>query len=245
MVRKVAPVMRPVMKAKTRVIHADTAIPRPSDSSPATTSGPYPDKILLLGNGALAGWGVRSHNDAIPGHLARALTSRTRHPAEVHLRMDHTITITTIASLLVNVEMAEFDAIVIVCGASDALQLLPPHKWDTAMRTLIQTLVLATPEPTEVIIVGIQPPSTVPVFHLPEGGAVDEQATLFNTLTIAHCTGRVHFLPPPRLPEIGPRSAPASTATGEEQRVSDGYRVWAESMADRIVSERPRNPKTL
>jgi lysophospholipase L1-like esterase len=245
MVRKLTPVMRPVMKAKTRAIHADTDIPRPTDTKPARTPGLYPDRVLLLGNGALAGWGVTSHDQAIPGHLARALTSRTRHPAEVHLRMDHTVRITTITTLLTNTDITDFDAVVVVCGASDALQLLPEHTWDTAIQNLIGTLLKATPEPTGIIIVGIQPPSTVPVFHLTEGGTVDQQAELFNTITRQYCTGRVHFLPPPDLPRIGPQRAPQSATTSEEQRVSDGYRAWAEIIAAEFVRTRPRNPTTL
>lgn len=172
------------------------------------------------------------------------MTSRTRHPAEVHLHMDHTVSITTVTSLLEEADVADFDAIVVVCGASDAVQLLPPQKWKTAIRTLINALKQATPEPTGIIIVGIQPPSTVPVFGLAEGGDADQHAAVFNTLTRDYCTGRVHFLAPPHLATVGPKRAPLAASNSEEQRVSDGYRAWADTIADQVVSIRPRNPIT-
>lgn len=242
MVSKITPVLRPVMKAKTRSIHSDTAIPRPSDTGPVSTPGDYPDRILLLGNGALAGWGVRTHDDAIPGHLARELTSLTSHGTEVHLKMDHTVTIDTITRLTDTIDLTEFDAIVIVVGASDALQLLPLKKWDAAIQALLAELLRLTPTPTEIILFGIQPPSTVPVFALNEGGVVDQRADAFNTISSTHCTGRIHFLTPPTLPRIGPTSALAATGNAEEQRVSASYQVWARHIATELDALRPRNP---
>jgi hypothetical protein len=204
MASSLTPFLRPAMKIKAHGIHSDEVIPRPSGQAPERTPGTFPDQVLLLGNGPLAGWGVRRHADAIPGHLARELTARTGHATEVHLRMEHTTTCETSDQLLDGLDLSEYDAIVVIIGASDALQLLSPSRWDTAVRKLLGRLQDGTPGPTDIVILGIQPPSTVPVFHIAHGGVVDQRATEFNSITRTYCTGRVHFLPPPLLRRVGP-----------------------------------------
>lgn len=228
------------MKVKAHGIHGSDLIPRPANREPACTPGLSPDRVLLLGNGALAGWGVTSQDQAIPGHLARELTARTGHGAEIHLRMDHTVTGETITDLTRDFDFAEFDAIVVVVGASDALQLLAPTRWDNAVHELIADLDARLPVPTDVVIMGIQAPSSVPVFRVTPGGLVDELALTFNALTRSHCTGRVSFLAPPALARVGPSSSDPH-GSAEQQRVSAGYRAWAVTIADRLRDLRLAN----
>ncbi len=240
MMISIATLLRPAMKIKAHGIHTSGLIPRPTDQGPIKTPGPFPDQILLLGNGALAGWGVTNQNDAIPGHLARELTTRTQHPAEVHLRMDHTITCETATSLTQGFDLTEYDAIVVVVGASDALQLLSPSRWDTAVQQLLRDLTEHTPGPADIVLVGIQPPSTVPVFRLPHGGLVDQRAIEFNALTRTHCSGRIHFLTPPPLRRVGP-TGPHYRRTSDHERVSAGYRAWATTIAECLTELRGTN----
>jgi lysophospholipase L1-like esterase len=234
-------VLRPVMQRKTRAIHQSTAIPRPDRVSPGTTPGSDPDRILLLGNGALAGWGVRSHDLAIPGHLARELSELTGHPAVVDLVADHTVRAETAIPLIPTAQLAEYDAIVIVLGASDALQLLATARWATDMTAFLSALQSRTPSTTDIIVMGIQPPSTVPVFNIASGGLVDQKAARYNEETKKLCTGRTHYLQPPSLARIGPSSVDPDTEA-EQRLVSDGYREWAKTIARGVATLRASNP---
>jgi lysophospholipase L1-like esterase len=234
-------VLRPVMQRKARAIHQSTAIPRPDEPSSEGTPGLDPDRILLLGNGALAGWGVRSHDQAVPGHLARELSELTGHPAVVDLVADHTVRAETAPSLIPYAQLVEYDAIVVVLGASDALQLLPTARWAQVITTFLDTLAEHTPPSTEIVIMGIQPPSTVPVFELATGGLVDQNAVRYNEETKVRCTGRIHYLQPPVLARIGPSAVDPDTEE-ERSRVSDGYREWAKAIAQRLATLRASNP---
>jgi lysophospholipase L1-like esterase len=234
-------VLRPVMQRKARAIHQSTGIPRPDRVSRGATPGSDPDRILLLGNGALAGWGVRSHDHAIPGHLARALSELTGHPSVIDLVADHTVRAETALTLIPYAHLTEYDAIVIVLGASDALQLLPTARWARDITTFLDALSGDTPSTTEIVVMGIQPPSTVPVFNLARDGIVDQNAVRFNEETKRRCTGRIHYLQPPELARIGPSAVDSDT--DEEQRlVSDGYREWAKAMAQCLAVLRAANP---
>jgi hypothetical protein len=234
-------VLRPVMQRRARAIHQSTAIPRPDRAPRGETPGADPDRILLLGNGALAGWGVRSHDLAVPGHLARELSELTGHPTVVDLVADHTVRVETALPLIPYERLAEYDALVIVVGASDALQLLPPAQWTTAITRLLDTLGDHTPSTTEIIVMGIQPPSTVPVFAIAKGGLVDQNAARYNEETKRRCTGRIHFLQPPELTRIGPSAVDPDTEE-EQRRVSEGYLEWATTIARRLAALRASNP---
>jgi hypothetical protein len=222
-------VLRPVMQRKTRAIHQSTAIPRPDRVSPGATPGSDPDRILLLGNGALAGWGVRSHDLAIPGHLARELSELTGHPAVVDLVADHTVRAETAIPLIPIAQLAEYDAIVIVL------------RWTTDMTAFLSALQSHTPSTTDIIVMGIQPPSTVPVFNIASGGLVDQKAARYNEETKKLCTGRTHYLQPPTLARIGPSSVDPDTEA-EQRLVSDGYREWAKTIARGVATLRASNP---
>jgi lysophospholipase L1-like esterase len=234
-------VLRPVMQRKARAIHQSTAIPRPDRPSGGETPGADPDRILLLGNGALAGWGVRSHDQAVPGHLARELSQLTGHPAVVDLVADHTVRAETAASLIPYPQLAQYDAVVVVLGASDALQLLPTARWTHDITRFLETLADNTPATTEIVIMGIQPPSTVPVFDIASGGIVDQNAVRYNEETKRRCTGRIHYLQPPELSRIGPSAVDPDTEE-ERRRVSDGYHQWARTIAQCLAALRASNP---
>jgi lysophospholipase L1-like esterase len=234
-------VLRPVMQRKARAIHQSTAIPRPDHATGGETPGPDPDRVLLLGNGALAGWGVESHDQAVPGHLARQLSELTGHPVVVDLVADHTVRAGTALQLIPHEQLAEYDAIVIVLGASDALQMLPTTHWVRDISSFLDALAGNTPSSTEIVVMGIQPPSTVPVFDIATDGIVDQKAARFNDETKTLCTGRIHYLQPPVLPRIGPSTVDPDSAE-EKRRVSDGYREWAKTMAQRLAALRASNP---
>jgi hypothetical protein len=163
---------------------------------------------------------VRSHDQAVPGHLARERSQLTGHPAVVDLIADHTIRAETAVSLIPHAQLAEYDAVVVVVvvvvGASDALQLLPAARWAHDITRFLDTLADNTPATTEIVIMGIQPPSIVPVFDKASGGIVDQNAVRYNGETKRRCTGRIHYLQPPKLSRIGPSAVDPDTKKNDD-----------------------------
>ena len=154
---------------------------------------------------------------------------------------DHTIRVETALPLIPYAQLPEYDAIVIVLGASDALQLLPTAQWVRAITSFLDTLAEHTPSTTEIIVMGIQPPSTVPVFDIAKDGLVDQNAARYNEGTRKHCTGRIHYLQPPELTRIGPSTVTPDTEP-EQRRFSEGYRERATTMAHCLAALRASNP---
>ena len=75
--------LRPLMRSWVRQVFRNLAdVPRPLDDPRAHASGVDSDRILLFGGGAAVGWGVLSHNLALPGSLARALSDLTGRGAD-------------------------------------------------------------------------------------------------------------------------------------------------------------------
>ena len=64
--------------AVTQLLRAGVSVeplPRPTDATIAHASGNNPDRMLLLGSGPAMGYGVLSHDLALPGQLARQISA--------------------------------------------------------------------------------------------------------------------------------------------------------------------------
>ncbi|AMM21182.1 hypothetical protein AX769_14870 [Frondihabitans sp. PAMC 28766] len=240
----VNPVVRPMMQGKARAILRSgfpvSPLHSTEGSATVSTPGHNPDRVLLVGNGALSGWGVASQDDAIPGHLARELSYRTARAVEVDLVVDLAARLATAESLLEGIDLHAYDAVVVVVGVSDALQLLPAREWAAAFSAFTRALVAGVSSVVDVVFMGIQPPSTVPFLNLPIGGRVDHVAKDLNAVTRSLCSDRVRYLEPPRLERIGP-SAPGPADPAEMERVSAGYMSWAVAQADLLARLRAEN----
>ncbi|RKR73767.1 hypothetical protein [Frondihabitans australicus] len=247
------PVVRPRMQGKARGI-LRAGFPVTPLTSPVTvdgtasvsTAGENPDRVLLVGNGPLSGWGVPSQEEAIPGHLARELSYRTARAVEVDLVVDLAARIETASTLVDDVDLHSFDAVVVVLGVSDALQLLPQSQWRDGLASFAQTLLGGVSAAVDVVFVGIQSPSSVPFLGLPVGGRVDRAASDFNAVTRSLCGDRLRYLEPPALDRIGPArpdvpGAPAPSDPREIAQVSAGYNVWAVAIADTLARLRAQN----
>jgi hypothetical protein len=209
---------------------------KPSEVGPATTEGVDPDRILLIGNGALNGWGVASRDDAVPGHLARELAARTGRPAYVDVVNEPQAVCAGLPALADSRDLLSFDAVVVIIGVSDALRLTPALVWRRDADALLDHLVREAPG-IEIVFLGAQRPSSVPILELPAGGPVDRAAAEYNTITPRLCSGRATFLMPPDVPIMGPRLRTV-TDPAEIARASEGYREWARVIADQLAAAR-------
>lgn len=219
----------PVLRGRYNQVGARLGMPRPDDSPRAHAPGIDPDRILVFGNGAAVGWGVRSHDLALPGHLARKLSVRTGRGVDVEVVSDPTLTVKTAAQALPTERLGSFDAVVVVLGVSDALRLTSARVWRRGLEAVLDTVSSRSELGCEIIVMGIHRPSSLRAFTVREGSVVDKHALALDSLTreIVASRENVTFLAPPEASEV--LTHEAGHARGA---VSEAFQLWAGKQAE-------------
>ncbi len=214
-------------------------MPRPEDAPRAQAPGVDPDRILVFGNGAAVGRGVRSHDVALPGQLARRLSNLTGRGVDVDAVADAALTIRTAAPAVPAATLGDYDAIVVIVGVSDALRLTSVAAWRRGMLELLDAVDADARPGTELVMVGIHRPSTITAFSVREAGVVDRHAARLDAVTrmICDARARTHFVEPPVLPaspiavSAVPGAAVSARAAQELGRARAGFGLWADAYA--------------
>lgn len=203
------------------------SIPQPVDAPRARVEGFGCDRVLIVGSGPAVGWGVTSHELALPGSLARALSSHTRRGTDVDLVADMKINVGNLARVLRRLAPERYDLIVLVLGANDAVSLTPLSRWRERLSAILSRLDSCTQAHTRIVVTGIPPIRSVPGFRSRLGALAERHGAQMNLITAELCrtVSRTAFAPLSRIGEL-PRS-----------RFGDGrtYRVWASEIADAVV----------
>lgn len=203
------------------------SIPQPTDAPRGRADGFGSDQVLIVGSGPAVGWGVMSHELALPGSLARALSSQTRRGTNVDLVADMRINIGNIAKAFRRLALERYDVIVLVLGPNDAVSLTPLSRWRERLWATLSRLESMTPASTRIVVTGIPPIRSVPGFRSRLGALAENHGAQMNLITAELCgaLARTAYAP---LSDIGelPRS-----------RVGDGrtYRAWAAEIADVVA----------
>jgi len=202
-------VVLPLLRGRYGSVGTTLRMPRPEDHPRAHSAGIDPDRILVFGNGAAVGWGVRSHQLGLPGHLARRLSTVTGRGVDVEVAADPRLTIANAALVVPDEHLATFDAIVVVIGVSDALRLTSVKRWRAGMTALLDTLQTTGHDTAEIVVVGITRPSEIAALNVRPGSVVDGHADRLDRITreLVRDRPRVTHVPAPALPE-----GPADTA---------------------------------
>ncbi|MBF4577549.1 GAF domain-containing protein [Frondihabitans sp. VKM Ac-2883] len=216
--------LRPVMKAwYAREIAAGRSSPKPLDSPTVVAKQPDADKVLLIGNGPLHGWGVLTHQLSITGHLAYGTQAETGRPCTVHYIGDEAMTIASTRAWIGDHDLTQYDAVVTVLGMNDAVRLTPLKKWDEHYRALLEFLTEQTTPGTPMVVVGLQPVRSVIPFNKPLGNVAAFHGGRMNKILediAADFSALTYF----RLPEpvMDPRMPLGSSSM---------YRSWAADIA--------------
>ena len=115
-------------------------LPRPVDSSTVHAPGADADRLLLMGSGIAVGYGVMSHDLALAGNLARALSARTGRGVSIDVAVGPDITPTTARRLLPDLDLDRFDAVVLSIGGLEGLTLMPAEMWRLQLTELLDQL---------------------------------------------------------------------------------------------------------
>lgn len=222
----------PFVRGRYGAVGGRLGLPRPEDAPQAHAPGIDPDRILVFGNGAAVGWGVRSHELALPGQLARRLSALTGRGVDVDAVADPLLTVATAADALPIDRLGDYDAVVVVLGVSDALRLTSQRRWRKGLIELFDRLNAGANESAEVLIIGIHRPSSIAAFSVKEGSLLDKHADRLDAITRELCDARVrtHFVAPPQQPSAAEKSGEQDPGHARE-----GFRLWAESHAELLA----------
>jgi hypothetical protein len=206
-------------------------VPHPFDAARQFVGGPDPDRVLVLGNGPAIGFGVLAQELALPGHLARRLALLTGRGASVDVAARRGTTAATAPALLADVRVAQYDAVVVCIGSSDAYDLLPAERWRSDLGQLVDALRAATSPTTVIAVLGIRPLQRPNAALGRAGALVDGHARRLDALARDVCgrrDGVVHIAVDALLTE-----APTGS-TGYEALATGIAQVLAQHL-DRVV----------
>jgi GAF domain-containing protein len=140
---------------------------RARDSAVTRTADPRADRILLLGNGFTAGWGVDSHRTALTGRLAEALGDRTGRGCDLDVVGAESMNMRSALAWVGDRDLAAVDAFVVAVGLNDALRRTPVADWERGLRDLLSGVVARLRPEVPTLVVGIPPVGALPAFDGP------------------------------------------------------------------------------
>lgn len=220
--------LRPVMRAwvAAMVDAVIATVPRPADTPHAHADGVSDDRVrvLVLGAGIASGWGVLSHDLALPGSLARALAASIGHGVDVDVIADVTMTARHAAARLSTLPLWRYQAVVLVLGINESVGLTSPDRWERDLREAIITVRSEGGLDVPIVLAGIQPVRSVPMFDSLLGTIADRRARVLNRASerLAQATPRVGFA------SLSAAIMPAQ----DRYREPESYRQWAEEITE-------------
>lgn len=135
------------------------SLARPDGDPHAHAPGPDRARILLVGSGAALGWGVRCHDLAIPGSLARALAAATGRGVDVDVVADRAMGPREVAAAVRGAGAHRFDAIVVTVGYRAAVELERPVDWERDIRLMLDDLHSVVDGSVRIVLLGIPVPA--------------------------------------------------------------------------------------
>jgi len=226
--RFVSPLVRGMIRQRNRWFDRRLGLPRPEGVARTHAPGVSPDRVLLFGSGPAVGWGVRSHDLGLAGHLARAVSQATGRGVDVDVVADPSMGTVAARQVLGHRDLTRYDAVVVVTGINDALAMTDVTKWRRAFVDLLVHIETETGGASSpVLVTGVQSPSEVTVFRIAGGGLVDRHAAELNETIRDVCSThpRVHVLMPP---------SPLSGHDDRDKLIAK-YARWGEAQAEMLA----------
>jgi hypothetical protein len=214
------PLLRPLMRVM--LYRADLRLrrlPHPVDAPHVHAPGADPDRVLLFGSGPAVGYGVLSNELALPGQLVRQLSAITGRGADIDVVADAEVTIQGSLSLLQNLNLWRYDAILLTIGVNNAMQLTSVSVWRKAIGELLRYVSEHVPERTRVLVVAVPPIRAIDAGSRLSSWIADQHSVVLNreTRRIVSTHPHITFVP------FSPLSATDDPRLGS----SNTYRQWA------------------
>jgi lysophospholipase L1-like esterase len=216
----IAPVLRAWVASKSGEVER---LPRPLDAPEAHCPGGTSDRVLIFGGGPAVGWGVLSHDIALPGALSRALSRRTGRGTDVYALPVPQLKVGATSAELEKIDLHDYDAVVVTLGVNDAGALTPLPSWRRGLTRSLRTIWQRSSPGTRIFVAGVHPIRSIPVYDGPLGSVADAHARKMNTISAQVC-GEV--------PRSNFVALSAPEPSGDLRfRNAMSYRHWAEEFA--------------
>jgi len=158
--------LRPSMRLwHARLLAQALSVPQPSGPPRSAVDRGAVDRVLLVGNGPLHGWGVVSHDVSAVGHLSRTLTTVTGRETVVDYVGDERMTTATSLEWLGERAGDGYDVVVVVLSMNDALRLTPVDRFAHHYGRLVQRLVADLDPRAEVVLMTLPNVSRYALVH--------------------------------------------------------------------------------
>lgn len=157
--------------------------PRPESARAVTRGvGHDPDRVLLTGGSSAVAWGVVSHDLGLAGYLARATAAITRRGVDIEVYSYPRLDTPGVQANLTPTTISRYDAIVLTLGGRESFELLPTSTWREQVTELLDHIAASRESPPQVIIVGAEEISPVPLGPVVNAVAMG-RAKAFNAIT--------------------------------------------------------------
>lgn len=116
----------------------------PTDAPHTTVPGKDLLRILLIGDAAVAGFGIRTHQLGVAAHLARRLAALTGRGVDIRVQANPSMAARSAPDLIEAAAVHKYDAIILMLATNDALALTAVPNWSRSMGrvlALLQTIV--------------------------------------------------------------------------------------------------------
>lgn len=195
---------------------------RPQDGRQAFVAGRRPFRVLLVGSGPVMGWGVGSHDLALPGALARALAASTGRGAVVDVMPHPSAGVRRLRRMIRAVEPGRYDAIVLSGAVADAVRLAEPGAWRIRLQALLAET--AAGGARSAAWLGAQPIRSIRPYDSRLGQVAQDHAERLNRVAREVCG------------EAGAAFVPISAPPrGDRHRTPGDYLHWAREIVDAIA----------
>lgn len=198
------------------------ATPRPVNSPDQRLRGPDPLGVMVVGASAASSWGVRSHELGFTGALARRLRDATQRGVELRAAVDLSIDSANAADVIRSTRSRFDDVRIVVLGVTETFRMVRPPAWRADIERVLEALEPAPEHPP--VLVGIQPISSIPVYHGGLSHWLDRHAEALNHETMEAVAAHPHAA-------FAPLPGPPSVSIARYRGPAD-YDFWATRVVD-------------
>jgi hypothetical protein len=224
-----------------KMLYDQQSVPVPRDSPVITSGAEDPDRVLLIGNGPTHGWGTVTHELALTGQLARALTRRTGRPTDIRYVGDEMMAIAAVQPWLGDLSLTDYDLVLVVLSMNDAVRLTPADEYRDEMTALLDRIERDTKPSARIVVAGIQEVDSLPAYRGVAARLGQRRADLLNTITrelVGRYDGAAYL-------DLSAPKAEAGRPYGSPQLYADWSEYFATACAPALDEARALDPQRL
>lgn len=212
-------------------------LPEAGGPSAGLAGAHYPEQplsILTLGESPVAGVGVATHEEAITGQLAHALSSRLQRPVAWRACGKNGITVRqALDQVLPDVPHEQVDIALVAFGVNDTTAFRPVTAWRRDLHDVLAAL-KARCRPQLVIVSGVPPVSHFPALPQPLRWVLGMKARALDVAVreLVAILPRTAYVPL----ALDPHDSSLMAEDGYHPSAA-GCMAWAQVLADACVAE--------